>query len=207
MNRTLKLTVTASIAEMTLLAAAVLGWKARTLGGLDPAHLHQPFPVGLVFFPFWVAVCSLYLYRRLTSDRPRISDSHRRFIEAGLMLVCPLTVALHGWTAYVFLHPAAVAPHAFWRILTAFTGAYTMVHGNFAAKLDPPTGDGAPSPAVWTRTLLRTGWAFTVIGLAIIVCALTLPRVEMLRVLLAVSALGIVAEVGYRRMTRPTQPA
>jgi len=101
MNRTTKLILIAAIAEMALLAAALIAWKGWAATGFNSPHLRHGV-VQLVFFPAWLAVCAAYLSRRLTSDRPRISDSHRRYINTGLAVTSLAMAGLHGIVAYSF---------------------------------------------------------------------------------------------------------
>lgn len=60
-------------------------------------------------------------------------------------------------------------------------GGFTVVYGNFNAKVPPPSGALAPAPAVWVRGMLRNGWAMVLLGLAEVVLALALPF-ELLRI-------------------------
>jgi len=207
MNRTTKVILFGAIAEMALLAAALVVWKGWTVSGPDAAypHGHTAFP--LVFFPLWLAACSAYLIRRLTSDRPRLSDSHRRYINTGLAVASLAMVALHGVLAYSFAAGWTPDRLIFIRVVTVFTGVWMAVQGNNGAKLDPPSGDGAPQPAVWTRTLLRMGWAMALSGVVLVVCGLAAPQPLILPLMVVLVALGVGAELYYRRMTRPGQHA
>jgi hypothetical protein len=207
MNRTVKLLLIAAIAEMTLVGIAALAWKASVMGGLDMAHLHHKFPVALLFYPAWLAACSIYLVRRLTSDRPRLSDSHRQFINTGLAVASIAMAALHGLLTYSFLSGWTPDRPAFLRLVVVITGVWMAMQGNFAAKLDPPSGDGAPRVAVWTRMQLRMGWGMALAGILLIVCGLAAPMSLILPVMLVLVVLGLAAEVAYRRVTRPGQTA
>ncbi|HEV7386349.1 MAG TPA: hypothetical protein VGN89_15810, partial [Phenylobacterium sp.] len=93
------------------------------------------------------------------------------------------------------------------RLVTVFGGAWMAVVGNRAAKLDPPSGDGAPGAAIWTRMLLRMGWAMVLGGVLLIVCGLLAPQPLLLPIALVLAALCIAAEIAYRRATRPGQNA
>ncbi len=207
MNRTVKLILLGAIAEMTLVGIGALAWKASVMGGLDLAHLHRKFPAALLFYPAWLGACSAYLVRRLTSDRPRLSDGHRQFINTGLMAAALAIAALHGVLTYSFLSGWTPDRPAFVRLLVVFTGVWMAMQGNFAAKLDPPSGDGAPRTAVWTRMLLRMGWGMALSGLLLIVCGLAAPQPLLMPVMLVLGVLGVGAEIAYRRATRPGQHA
>jgi len=191
---------------MALLAAALIAWKGCAATGFNSPHLRHGV-VQLVFFPAWLAVCAAYLSRRLTSDRPRISDSHRRYINTGLAVTSLAMAGLHGIVAYSFATGWSPDRLTFVRLVTVIAGAWMTIQGNNAAKLDPPSGDGAPQTAVWTRMLLRMGWGMALAGIALIVCGLAAPQPVILPVMLVLVVLGIGAEIAYRRVTRPGQQA
>jgi hypothetical protein len=207
MSRKLKLVLYVAIAWMTLVALAVFAWRHGVFPGLP-----QPTPATrgrfmVVFLPPWLAVVAIYLGRRLSSDRPRISDSHRRYIERGLPAAAAIFVAMQGLYAYVDVTGAKVDAVLLGRGVIAVSGLWLMIQGNAAAKLDPPSGDGAPPPGVWTRMLLRWGWIMVGMGVATVVSAfalpLPLPRPLALPVMTAFLAILVGGELAYRRMTRP----
>ena len=206
MHRTVKLVVIAAIAWMTFVALGLIAWKGWTTPGLSAAHPVR-YTVFFLFYPIWLALGVAYLSRRAGSNRPRLSDNHRRYVEIGLVAVATTAAALQGLSAFAFLQSHALDMQVVVRLALVFVGAVVTVQGNFAAKLDPPTGESAPNPAVWTRAVLGMGWVMVVLGLAIIVGALTLPVAQMLPMLLVLWALGFGVEVYCRRMTRPRRHA
>jgi len=204
MSRTVKLIVLLAILEMIVLDMALIVFKGVSLGGHDPQHRYV---FQLMFFPAWTAIGVLYAGRRLASRQPRISESHRRFLETGISAAAIVTAALHGFIAYTRVEGVAFDRLMFLRLLVVFVGGWTALRGNFAAKLDPPSGDGAPTAAVWTHNQMRFGWGMVLSGLAIIVCGLVGSPTLFLPVMLAAIVLGVAAEIGYRRMTRPQRHA
>ena len=208
MSRTLKLIVQAAIIEMALVALAIFAWRYGALPGLPaPGPLNPRTQVMLVFAPAVFVLAVVYAGRRLASDRPRISDSHRRYLEGSMQVGAAMIVAMQGLFAYIDVTGVVMDRELVVRGLAAFVGLSAAIQGNAAAKLDPPSGDGAPAPGVWTRTVLRFGWIMVAMGLAIVVSAVALPLPLLLPVMTATAAIGVVLELVYRRMTRPGRPA
>ena len=87
--------------------------------------------------------------------------------------------------------------------MTLFVGAMMAAQGNFLAKVAPPTGVGAAEPGVWTKTALRMGWAMALVGLGVMVCALTLRPPALFLVTLGATLLLIASAVRARRALRP----
>jgi hypothetical protein len=204
MNRTLKLMASLAILEMLLLDAALVIFTGADLNGHDPQHRYL---FQLIFFPAWTMVGVILSARRLARKEPRLSDTHRRYLETSLGAVLIWVAVVHGFIAYTRVEGLAFDQMAFRRIVTVCFGAALMVQGNFAAKLDPPTGAGAPGPAVWTRTLMRFGWAMVLLGFASVLCGLLGPPVLFTPLILLIAGVGIAAEISFRRMIRPTQRA
>lgn len=209
MSRSLRLTIYASLIVMTLLALGVFASRHGVLPGLPaPAPEARPRPLLFFFFlPVLWALCAVYFGRQLASDRPRFSDSHRRFLESGLRVGSAFMVGLQGLGAYTNVTGAPVDHALISRVLVGFFGLWWATRGNMWAKLDPPNGEGAPVPAVWTRTAIRMGWVVVLLGLGIAVCALILPTPWLLPVMIGVAAVCVPLEVAYRRMLRPGRPA
>lgn len=200
MSGTVKLVVIAAVVEMLLVAAGAVGWRVWMMGGLEPSHLRRAALLGLV--PVMLLVPLRIYARRLASDTPRLSDSHRRYMESGLTSVAVLAVAAHGFMAWRFLVETPLNRDDVVRAAVVFVGVYVAVRGNFAAKLDPPTGAGAPPAGVWTRGVLNLGWLMVAMGVAVVVCAITLPLKAVMFAALAVGVLMAGMEVSLRRRFR-----
>lgn len=208
MSRTLKLIVQAAIIEMALVALAIFTWRYGALPWLPaPGPFNPRTQFMLVFAPAVFVLAVVYAGRRLASDRPRISDSHRRYLEGSMQVGAAMIVAMQGLFAYIDVTGVVMDRELVVRGLAAFVGLSAAIQGNAAAKLDPPSGDGAPAPGVWARTVLRFGWIMVAMGLAIVVSAVALPLPLLLPVMTATAAIGVVLELVYRRMTRPGRPA
>ena len=209
MSRTCKLIVIAAIVEMALVALAIFAWKSGAFPGLPaPRPIEHPHQFILFFAPVWFALGSVYAARRLASDRPRISDNHRRYLEGSLKAGAALIAATQGFFAYADITGAMIDKELAGRGLAFFLGLWLTIHGNAAAKLDPPSGEGAPSPSVWTRMLLRFGWIMVALGLGLVLCALALPDLRLLlTVMIVISFASLALEFEYRRMTRPSRAA
>jgi hypothetical protein len=208
MNRTLKLVVYAAIIEMALVALADFAWRHGALTWLPaagPANPHTQFM--LVFAPAAFVLSAALGWRRLASQRPRLSDSHRRYLGGSLKVGAALVVTIQGLYAYMDVTGAVIDRPLMIRGLIAFVGLWMMIQGNAAAKLDPPSGDGAPAPSIWTRTFLRYGWIMVILGLANVVGALALPLPQEFLVWIATGVVAVVIEIAYRRMTRPQRAA
>jgi hypothetical protein len=143
----------------------------------------------------------------MLSERPRISDSHRRYLERGLPVAAAGMIAMQGLYAYLDVTGVELNQDLMVRGLIVFVGLWTAINGNHVAKLDPPSGPGAPPAAVWTRMALRFGWIMVLSGLAIVVSAFTLSRSLLLLIFVAVALVLIGGEIVYLRMTRPGRPA
>jgi hypothetical protein len=209
MSRTPKLICYAAIIEMALVAIALFAWRHAALPGLPapgPPNPHTQFM--LVFLPAWLATSAVFIGWRLASNRPRLSDSHGRFIGGSLQVAAVALAAMQGLFAYVDVTGATLDRPLLLRAFAVFAGLWVAILGNGAAKLDPPTGAGAPVPSVWTRALLRYGWMVVVLGLILVVCALALPSPQPLFfVLIVITAIGLALELAMRRVIRPRRPA
>jgi hypothetical protein len=209
MSRAFKHVAIAAIIEMTLVALAVFAWRRGLLPWLPaggPANVRAEFI--LIWAPAWFAVGAVFAGRRLASDRPRISDSHRRFLEGSMRVGAAFIVAIQGFFAYVDVSGATFNRELVVRGAAVFLGLWMTIHGNAAAKIDPPSGDGAPAAGIWTRALLRFGWIMVALGLGLVFFALVLPDPRQLRpVMIAILVVAVALEFEYRRMTRPGRPA
>ena len=208
MSRTPKLIAYIALLEMALVILADFAWRRGAMPWLPapgPSNPHNQFM--LVYAPAAFLIAVVYAGKRLASNRPRISDSHRRYLEGSLQVGAALIVALQGLFAYIDVTGGVMDRELMGRGVCAFTGLWMAIQGNAAAKLDPPSGEGAPGPGVWTRTLLRFGWIMVALGLANVVCAVALPWALFLPVMIATAVIGVTLELVYRRMTRPARTA
>jgi hypothetical protein len=204
MTRAVKLIVLLAILEMILVDLALVAFNGVTLSGHDPSHRYL---FQLVFFPVWSGLGAAYASRRLSAQKPRLSYTHRRYLETGLVAAVVSVAALHGFIAYTRAHGLDFDRVIFLRLTIVFVGVGMIAQGNFAAKLDPPTGERAPAAAVWTRAVLRLGWIMVLVGVVLTVAALAAPPVVFMPVLLVSLGLAVAAEVHYRWLTRRTQDA
>jgi hypothetical protein len=112
--------------------------------------------------------------RRLATAIPRPSEDYRRWTEASLVASGLALLIMQAWVARNFIAEENMGREALLRAITLFLGAITAAQGNFLAKLEGPSGAGAPAPGVWTRVALRMGWAMALTGLAVMVASLVL---------------------------------
>lgn len=185
MSRATKLFTFAVIGLMTLVLAAFCGthWDAIThFGALDPLakkRLTASLWVG-AFSPAWMAFSVWLMNRQLAQRDLQLAPEHRRFYEASMVVAVLFLAALQAWFTFGAAYTPPASPNLIMRAVLMFCGGFTVVYGNFNAKLPPPSGDWAPAQAVWVRGMLRNGWAMVLLGLAEVVLAILLPF-ELLR--------------------------
>jgi len=180
MNDRNKLIVFLAVGEMTLVALGSLAWKYPLLAHLTAFDGSETWrrlfgqAAVIVFCPIWLALGWLVAQHRLATAVPRLSDDYRRWTEVSLVASGLALLIMQAWTARNFIAEENLGRLALLRAITLFLGALTAAQGNFFAKLEPPSGVGAPAPGVWTRVALRMGWVMSLTGLAVMVCSLTL---------------------------------
>jgi hypothetical protein len=179
MNKT-KVIVMLAVGEMTLVALGALAWKHAQLplltafdGSPEWRRMFGQVVV-IAFCPIWLAAGWLVAQWRLATSIPRPSDDYRRWTEASLVASGLALLVMQGWVARNFIAEENLGREALLRAITMFLGAVTAAQGNFLAKVEAPTGVGAPAPGVWTRVALRMGWAMAVTGLGVMIAALVL---------------------------------
>jgi hypothetical protein len=129
-------------------------------------------------------------------------------MEGSMRVAAAFIVATQGFFAYVDVTGTSLNRELIARGAAVFLGLWLTVHGNAAAKIDPPSGDGAPAAGLWTRTLLRFGWIMVALGLGLVFFALVLPDPRLLSpVMIAILVVAVALELQYRRMTRPGRTA
>ncbi len=204
MSARVRMVLWAAVAGMTLVALAAIVWKWPLLAGLgaleDPAARRRVTGqiAVLLLCPLWLGGGWLLASRRLTRGVPTPSLEHVRWLEAGLMAAALMLAAMQAWTARNFIAGEMIGHGAMIRFVTIFAGALVAVQGNFIGKVGAPRGEGAPKPAVWTRMMLRIGRVMALIGIGIVVAALTLPLRPLFVVTMA-AALMLVANSALQR--------
>jgi len=204
MSRTLKLVLIAAVIEMTLvgIAIAALRWQALPAPGAPLSSRWLIGTLGPFFMPAWVALGSWLEARKMALPGMKAAPDTRRYNEVTLMAAAAFAVGVQAWLAGSVL---GIIPKDGIQIraLEALTGVFFMVAGNFAAKTSPPTGERAPDPAVWTRGMLRIGWAGVAAGLIILVAAITVAIDRLAWVIFATIAVyAATAVLQHRAMRR-----
>jgi hypothetical protein len=217
MSRTLKFVIFAAIVEMTLVAAAIIATRHDIpwFGGPDPsAHMGvfrlpntRPQLFMLVFPPAWLALAAALIALRFASSRLRISDSHRRQLAGAMQVGTAALVAIQGLFAYIDITGAEMDRPLLARVFTVGVGLWIAILGNGAGKLDPPTGQDAPAPSVWTRAALRYGWMGVLLGICVVICGLTLPAEGLWPVLILTLVVSVLMQLFVSRATRPRRAA
>ena len=207
MNRTLESALRLLSVATSGVAAIVAVWAWRE-GLFVQGDLRQRLAPGLIaFVPALMWGLLVWAPPKLATARPRLSDDHRSHLQGALGFWFIALAAIQGWVAYNYLRlgPPPLEPETFARLAFVLMGVAMAVRGNFVAKLAPPVGDGAPDEAAWTRSMLRTGWAMALIGIAMLIGAMVLP-VRMLALSAFVVAPALVAvSLAHRRATRTPQ--
>lgn len=207
MNRIVQLALTLLAVEMTAVAVGgvVWGWRAGLIADGD---LRQRLTAAfLLVFPAFAWAVLAWAPRRLASERPRLSDDHRRHLQAALLFQMIVLAAAQAWIVNVYagLAPPPLDRETFARLAFVLMGVAMAVRGNFVAKVSPPSGEGAPDPGAWTRLQLRTGWVMTILGAATVACALALPVRTLVPVALVVGAALAGLSLMQRGMARKAE--
>ncbi|UAL09645.1 hypothetical protein [Caulobacter segnis] len=204
-----KMVMLLAVGEMTLVALGSLAWKHPQLalltafdGSREWRRLFGQVAV-IAFCPIWLAAGWLVAQRRLATMIPRPTQDYRRWIEASLIASGLALLVMQAWVARNFIAEENLGREALLRAITLFLGAVTTAQGNFLAKVEPPVGEGAPAPGVWTRVALRMGWAMAVTGLGIMIGALVLDMPALFFVPLTAFLALIANAVLSRRALRP----
>jgi hypothetical protein len=206
-NKT-KMVVLLAFSEMTAVALGVLAWKFPQLGPLtafdgSPEWRRLFSQVAVIAFcPIWLGAGWLVAQHRLATAIPRPSEDYRRWTEVSLVASGLALLVMQGWVARNFIAEENLGRETLLRGITLFLGAMTTAQGNFLAKVEPPTGVGAPAPGVWTRVALRMGWAMALTGLGIMVSALVLDMPALFFVPLIAFVVLITNAVLSRRALR-----
>jgi hypothetical protein len=163
-----------------------------------------------VFSPAWIALAAFFIGRQLAQRDLQLAQEHRRFYEASMVVAVLFAAATQAWFTFGAAYAPSAGPSVILRVMLVFAGGFTVIYGNFNAKVPPPSGASAPAPAVWVRGMLRNGWAMVLLGLAEVVLAVVLPF-TLLRIfflVLVVPALLIVrAQLRLMWPRRRPQPA
>jgi hypothetical protein len=200
MSRTLKLVLTAAVVQMLLLAIAVAAWRWQALADA-PTGRWLLGTFAAFFMPVWLAMGAWVEARKMARPGLTAAPDTRRYNEITLMAAAALSVGVQAWMAgsiVGFIPKDSIQIRA----IEALTGVFFMVVGNFAAKTSPPTGPRAPDPAVWTRGMLRIGWAGVAAGLVILVAAITVDIDQMVWAIFGVTGLFATAVLLQQRAMR-----
>jgi hypothetical protein len=200
MSRTLKLVLTAAVVEMLLLAIAVAVWRWQGFADAPDGRWFLG-TFGAFFMPLWLAMGAWLEARKMARPGLTAAPDTRRYNEITLMAAAALAVGVQAWMAgsiVGFIPKDSIQIRA----IEALTGVFFMVVGNFAAKTSPPTGPRAPDAAVWTRGMLRIGWAGVAAGLVILVAAITVDIDQMVWAIFGVTGLFATAVLLQQRAMR-----
>jgi hypothetical protein len=201
MTRFVKTVLIATLIEMFLVAGAALAHQAGLFGGaVQPGRYGQAIVLGAL--PILLAVVALRVNRRFASTTLRLSDSHRRFLNESVAFAALLFAGVQGLSAYIYFRGEAIHDPMAIRLLIAACGVFFAVRGNFAAKLDPPTGPSAPPPVVWTRNMMRFAWCTALVGAVMVVSAITLSPNVLRPAFIALVVIATAAELLFRRSIR-----
>lgn len=200
MTRTLKLVLIAAVVEMMLVAIAVAAWRWQALPDAPSGRWFMG-TFAAFFMPLWLALGSSVAANKMARPGLTAAPDTRRYNEITLMASAALAVGVQAWMAGSIL---GIIPKDSIQIraIEALTGVFFLVAGNFAAKTSPPTGARAPDAAVWTRGMLRIGWAGVAAGLVIIVAAITVAIDQMVWVIFGATGLYAATAVLQQRAMR-----
>jgi hypothetical protein len=190
-------------AEMTVVLLGALAWKwpLNAVFADEPRRVIGQAAV-MAFCPLWLMCGWLIAQRRLVTAIPKPSEDYRQWTETSLVASGLAMAVMQGWTARNFIMDDSMGRLAMLRAITVFLGALTAAQGNFLAKVAPPSGPGAPAPGVWTRIALRSGWTMALVGLGVMVCALTLRMPALFLVPVAATLVLLVNAIHARRAMR-----
>jgi hypothetical protein len=202
MNPTAHLVLRVMAASMLLVAIAALGWKWSNDGGSFLGdHRQLRISLILIFIPLFAAFSASVAARQLASTRPKWSEDHRRHVQGAMLFWFVVLLAAQGWTAQLLIAgQPSMDRSLFVRALVLLIGISAAVRGNFWAKLSPPTGEGAPTAAIWTRTVLAAGWVLVALGIVLVVGAFTLPMRPLFYLMLATAP--VLLGVGFFQSRR-----
>ncbi len=174
MNRSLKLVALLIVLASFALAIAALAWRWREAGDVAAVFAGpKPFrPMIILALPAVLAGLLAFTDLGLARQEPRITREGRWFVSFTLLTHLVLLVALQAWMVVTYLGPVGPNPVFVTRLLAAFMGLAMVVRANFFAKLRGPDSDLAGD---WARTTRRSAILLTLTGLALTVCAATLP--------------------------------
>jgi hypothetical protein len=180
MTRQTQFLLAAILLELMVVAIAVplMRWDAISAGLAAAASMRRVTLVQLVQTvapPIELGVVWAIVRRRLSSNSPRLADSHRGYHEAGLLVIAFFLLATQAWFASHLGHGRATGVEPLARMGTIFAGMVMAIQGNFTAKAPPPTGDRAPDEIAWALAARRCGWVLCILGLALAIGAITLP--------------------------------
>lgn len=204
MNRAVNLFLIAVAIETSVVASGVLAW-AISAGLASDDVVRRPLMLAFLFvFPVTTWGALVWAGRQLVSMRPQLAPDHKRHLQGQLCLYFVVLAGMQAWLAnlYVGASPPPLDRETFARLTFVFMGVSMAVRGNFAAKISPPTGEGAPDPGAWTRSVLRTGWVMTLLGTVLVVSGIALPVRMMLLVVPFVGVGLILAGRAHRQATR-----
>lgn len=210
MSRTLKLVVLIGLLEMIAVALGVGAWRWNAvgdLGALTAAQRGRWWTGTLLmgFFPVWVMLGAWLQARHMGRSKLRMAADMRRHSEITLLAAVALAVGVQLWLGGMML--GLVPERAIGvRLVEALAGVFIMVAGNFGAKTSPPTGDNAPDPAVWTRGMLRIGWASVIAGLVIVIASITVAINLMVWIIFAATGANAAFAVWQGRAVRRSRP-
>lgn len=209
MTRQTKFLLAAILLELLAVAIGIplLRWDTVSAGLAASASMRRVTLVQLVQTvapPIELGVVWAIVRRRLSSNSPRLADSHRGYHEAGLMVVAFFLMATQAWFASQLGHGRATGVEPLARMGAIFAGMVMAIQGNFTAKVPPPTGDRAPDEIAWALAARRCGWVLCILGLALALGAITLPMPLVAFSFLATWLLAMGYLLAHRRaFTRP----
>jgi len=203
MSRTLKLVLLAAIVETTLVALAVIVWRWDTVAALPPHARTRPIigAFAMLSFPAWLGLASWVIAYKMARPGLTTAPDTRRYNETTYMAMAAFAVGVQAWTLGTVLGVVPKGEISI-RAIEALTGVFMIVAGNFAAKTSPPTGPGAPDPAVYARGALRIGWISVAAGFVVLVASITVAIKPMIWIIFAAAASCAIATWLQRRAMR-----
>lgn len=180
MSRNTRLLILAILILDLLIALTAFGLKMGVLGappglGVRVGPIPPQALFALSFIPVWMSVGWAILEWQVARRSLRPAADHRRIVIGGFVATALFCLLVQLVFADALTTGWAPGGLLFLRLTTAFVGGLLAVQGNFLAKTNPPTGEKAPTPARWTRHVLRVGWVMALVGLALVVCSVVLP--------------------------------
>ena len=157
----------------------------------------------MLLIPIWMTMFWGLVELRNARRALKPAADFTRISAYGFVVASLFCVVVELWFANALVTGSAPGRMLVVRLTTLFLGGLIAAQGNFLAKSSPPTGEKAPEPSRWTRHVLRTGWGMVLVGVGLVVSALTLPTSALPWAMPVAVVLLVVNVVANRRNLRP----